>query len=110
MKFGKETTEARLECKEQTSEDMESGEERREVPKERAALQPVGGRRKRHRGQRLAVGHCGQPKERTQGNCGSRRKLVAPSRGITRRAGVARRKVHSRQEQGRDNFARGTPK
>jgi hypothetical protein len=36
------TTKARLECKEPTSENMESVAEHREVPKEHATVKPVG--------------------------------------------------------------------
>jgi hypothetical protein len=100
-----EKTETRLECKEPTSEDMESGAEHREVPKKLVAVKPIGGLRKQHRGQNLAI-ECHQEQEgRTRGNCGSRKKLVATGRKITLRAGVVRRKGH-----GRNIIARGAPK
>jgi hypothetical protein len=51
-----ETTKARLECKEPTLVNMESGAEHREVSKEHAEVEPVGGLRKRHRGRNLAGG------------------------------------------------------
>jgi hypothetical protein len=41
-----ETTEARLRCKEPISEDMESGAEHREVPKEHAVVRSWGIRKK----------------------------------------------------------------
>jgi hypothetical protein len=40
------TMEARLECKQPNSEDMETGAKYREVPEEHAAVRPVGGQRK----------------------------------------------------------------
>jgi hypothetical protein len=49
----------------------------------------------RHRGQKLAAGRRGEPNELTQGDCGSRRKLVAACRKVSRHARVAwcKRKV-----------------
>jgi hypothetical protein len=44
-----ETTEARLECKEATSEDMESEAEHRQVPKEHVAVGNGKAPNKRHR-------------------------------------------------------------
>jgi hypothetical protein len=41
---GQKTTEARLECKEPTSEDMKSGADHREVPKKHAAVETGRGR------------------------------------------------------------------
>jgi hypothetical protein len=60
-------------------EEMESESEHREVPKEDAIVKPVKGRKKRH-------------KELTRGDCGSRRKLAAACRKVSRHAEVARRK------------------
>jgi hypothetical protein len=105
-----ETTEARLECKEPTSEETESAAERRELPKEHAAVKPVGGLRKRHRGRHLAAGRRGQSEERTRGNCVSRKKLAAACRGTTCHAGVARRRGNVRKNQTRDKVAGGTQK
>jgi hypothetical protein len=102
--------EPRLECKVPTSEDMEPGVEHLEAPKEHAAVKPVGGLRKWHRGWNLAPECHHKPGEWTQGNFGSRRKLATACRGMTRRAEVAWRRAHGRQEQGQDNVARGTPK
>jgi hypothetical protein len=48
--------------------------------------------KKRHRGRHLAAGRCGEPKKLTRGYCGSRRKLAAACRKVSRRAVVARRK------------------
>jgi hypothetical protein len=63
-----ETTEACLEYKEPTSEEMKSGAVHREVLKEHAAVKPVGGLGKRHRCQHLAARRRGQPEERTREN------------------------------------------
>jgi hypothetical protein len=48
-----ETTEARLECEEPTSVDMESESEQREFPKKNAMVKPVVGRRKWRRDRNL---------------------------------------------------------
>jgi hypothetical protein len=56
-----ETTEARLECKEPTSEDMEPEMEYQEVSKEEAAVRSSGALKKQHRSQDLAVEHCQMP-------------------------------------------------
>jgi hypothetical protein len=88
----KETTEARLECKEPISVDMESEAKYREVSKEHAAVQTGETLRKRRRGRKLAAGRRGEPKELTRGECGSRRNLAAAWRKLSRRTAVARRK------------------
>jgi hypothetical protein len=75
-----ETMEARLECREPTSE------EHREVLKGRAAMETGIAPSKRHRGRNLAAGRRGEPKELTRGDCGSRRKLAAACRKVSRRA------------------------
>jgi hypothetical protein len=48
--------------------------------------------KKRLRDRLLAAGRRGEPKELTRGDCGSRRKLAAACRNVSRRAVVARRK------------------
>jgi hypothetical protein len=66
----------------------ETESEDREVPKEEAAVKSfraLKGRGDRH----LAVGQHGQPRERTQGYCGSWMKLAAAGRKMTHHAGVA---------------------
>jgi hypothetical protein len=73
-------------------EETEPEAEHWEVPKERTAVKPVGGLRKRHRGRKLAARQRGKPKELTQGDCGSGRKLVAACRKVSRLARVAWRK------------------
>jgi hypothetical protein len=70
-------------------EEMECESEHKEIPKEDAVVKPVEGRKKRHRGQKLAAGRHGEPKELTRGDCGSRRKLAAACRKVSRRARVA---------------------
>jgi hypothetical protein len=55
-------------------------------------VKPVEGLRKRHRGRKLAAGRRGEPKELTRRDCGSRRKLAAACRKVSRRARVAWRK------------------
>jgi hypothetical protein len=87
-----ETTEARLECEKPTPVDMESESEHREVPNENAVVKPVRGRKKRHRGPKQAAGRRGEPKELTRGDCGSRKKLAAACRKVSRHATVAWRK------------------
>jgi hypothetical protein len=57
-----------------------------EVPVEDAVVKPVNGRKKRHKGKK----QCEEPEELTRGICGSRRKLAAACRKVSRRATVAR--------------------
>jgi hypothetical protein len=114
-----EMTEANLECEEPISADMkacqettachgateidtekiepnpemmQSVEEHQEIPKEGAIVKPVEGRKKRHRGRKLAAGRRGEPKELIRGICGSRSKLAAACRKVSRRARMARHK------------------
>jgi hypothetical protein len=77
---------------EQTSVDMEP-EVAHEVPKEDAAIMPVGEPRKR-RGDRNLAAERRQKKqhERTQSKDGCRKNLIAARRGMTRRAKVTRQK------------------
>jgi hypothetical protein len=79
-------------CKEPTSEEMETGVEHQEGPKEASAVKPVGGLRKRHRDRNIAAERSGQPEEWTRGNYGARKILAATGRKMTRRAGAAWRK------------------
>jgi hypothetical protein len=89
-----EMTETCLDSKEPNPEDMQSGVEHWEVPKEHTTVKPVRELKKRHRGRHLAAGRRRKPEEQTQRNCGSWRKLAAADRKLTCRAGVAWRKVH----------------
>jgi hypothetical protein len=73
-------------------------------------VKPVGALKKWHRGRYLDVGRRGKPKERTQGYGGSRKKLAAGRRGMTRREGVARHNGRGRQGHGSDNVAPRTQK
>jgi hypothetical protein len=67
---------------------MQSVEEHQEVPKEKAAVMPVRGLRKRCRDRNLAVGHCQKLKGRIQANCESRRRLTIACRKMACRARV----------------------
>jgi hypothetical protein len=77
--------------KTEATEEIETESEHQEVPKEEAALDTIGVMKERYRDRHLAVRRSGQPKKLTQGNGGSRKKLAAACRGMTRHAGVARR-------------------
>jgi hypothetical protein len=68
------------------SEEMESEDDHWEIPKGCAAVKPVGGLTKRHRGRK--------PKELTRGDCGTGRKLIAACRKVSRRAAMAWCKVN----------------
>jgi hypothetical protein len=81
-----------LDSKEINPEKMEFESEHWDVPKEDAIVKPVKERKKRHRGRKIAAGRRGEPKKLTRGNCGSRRKLAATCRKVSRRARVAWRK------------------
>jgi hypothetical protein len=63
-----------------------------EVPKDRAAVKPVGGLRKRHRGRMPAAGRRGKPKELSREDCVSARNLAAACRNVSCRTAVARLK------------------
>jgi hypothetical protein len=90
--------------------EKESGAVHEEVPKEHAAVKPVGGLRKWHRGQHLAAGRHGQPEEGTWGNYGFWKKLVAARGRMTRHAGVAQHKGHRLQGQSKDDVLPRTSK
>jgi hypothetical protein len=68
---------------------LESRGERREVPTEEAAVKSSGITKKQHRGQYIAAGRCIKPTKLTRGDCGSRGRLVAACRKVSRRAAVA---------------------
>jgi hypothetical protein len=68
---------------------MQSVEEHQEMPTEDAAVVPVKGLRKRHRGRKLTAGRRGQPKEGTRGYYGSRTRVTVPSKRTFRHATVA---------------------
>jgi hypothetical protein len=71
---------------------MQSIQEHQEIPKEEAAVMPVGEPRKRCRVCNLAADRCQKRKERIRGNRGSRRKSAAACRKLSRHAKVAWRK------------------
>jgi hypothetical protein len=77
---------------EENLEEMQSKAEHQEVHMEDAVVKPVRGWKKQHRGQHLAAGQRGEPKELTRGDCGSRRKLAAACRKVSCHAAVAWRK------------------
>jgi hypothetical protein len=79
--------EARLECKEPSSVNIEFEAEHWEVSKEHAAAET--GKVPWHRDRHLAAGCRGKPKELTRGYCGSRRKLAAACRKVSHHARVA---------------------
>jgi hypothetical protein len=96
---------------------LKSAAVHKEIPKEHGTVKPVGGLGKRCRSQNLVIGHYQEPKEWTQGNCGSWKKLAA-CRMMTCHAGVAQHKGYhyegptvkqGRKNPNRDKFARGTP-
>jgi hypothetical protein len=75
-------TEASLECKEPKSNKMESGAED-------ATVNSSGMMKKRHRGQHIAAGQCGQTKKLTRRDCGSWGMLVAACKKMSHQAAVA---------------------
>jgi hypothetical protein len=72
--------------------EMKAVVKHQEVPMEEAAVKSSGTMKRRHRGQHLAAGRHGEPKELTQGECGSWRKLAATCRKVSRHAAVEQRK------------------
>jgi hypothetical protein len=99
-----------MESKEPTSVETESVAVYEKVPKEETAVKTVSALKRRYRDRHPAAGRHRQLKKRTQGDGGSRKKLAAASRGMTRRAIPAPRKGNGHQGPGRDNVARGAPK
>jgi hypothetical protein len=71
---------------------MQSAEEHQDIPKEDAAVMPVGGLRKRRRDRNLAAGRRQKPKKRIRASCESKRRSATACKKITRRATVAWRK------------------
>jgi hypothetical protein len=86
------TTEACLDSKEPNLEDMESEVERQEASTEEATVKSSGTMMKWHRRWHLVAGRWGEPKELTQGDCGSKRNLAAACRKVSHCAAVVRRK------------------
>jgi hypothetical protein len=84
--------------------------EHEKVHKEEVVLETFRALKKRHGNRRLAARHHRQPKKWTQGNDGSRKKLVATRGRLARLAIPARCKGHSLQGQGKDTVARETRK
>jgi hypothetical protein len=99
-----EATEADTEKTEHNPVMMQSIGEHQEVPKEEAAVMPVGGLRKRRRDRNLAAGRRQKPKRRIQASCESRRRLTVTGRKMTRHARVAwRRKSDVRKIRTQEN-------
>jgi hypothetical protein len=71
---------------------MQSIEEHQKIPTEEAAVMPVGEPRKRRRACNLAAERRQKRKERTRGNRGSRSRLAAACRNVSRLAKVPWRK------------------
>jgi hypothetical protein len=80
-----------------------------EVPKEGTTVKTVRALKKWYGDRHLAVRHCWEPKKRTQGDGGSRKKLAAARRGMTHHAVPAPGKGYSHQGPGRD-VLQGAPK
>jgi hypothetical protein len=102
MKDGRKEMTAYNEATEADTEKTEPGPgmrqfvgEHHEVPKEEAAVIPVGGLRKRRRDQDLAAGRSQKPKRRIQVSCESRKRLTVAGRKMTHQATVAWRKRNS---------------
>jgi hypothetical protein len=93
-------------------EEIPSKAEHQEVPKEHAAVKPVGGMRKRRRGRNLAAERRQKPKEWTRVNCGIRRKLATACMKMTHCAKVARCNKGNvvGKNRTRDSVVRGTLK
>jgi hypothetical protein len=71
---------------------MQSIEEHQDVPSEDVAVMPVKGLRKRRGIWKSTAGRRGEPKELNRGNHGSRRKLAATCRKVSRHAAMVWRK------------------
>jgi hypothetical protein len=95
-----EATEACLESKELAPEEMAKTAAHPEVPNEEAAVETIGALKDRH----LTVERRRQPKKWTQIDGGSRKKLAATRRRMTRRAILASRKGHCHQGPARTMF------
>jgi hypothetical protein len=95
-----EKTESCLESKEPVRLELESIAVHEDIPKEEAIVKTVGALKKWHRDRHPAIRCHGQPKKRTQGNCGSRKKLAAACTWMTGRAILAWHKGPGHQRQG----------
>jgi hypothetical protein len=79
-------------------EKKESEAEYEKVFTEQAAVKPVGGLRKRHRGLNLAAELPQIPKERSRGSCGSRKELTVAGRDNVVRGNLKRRTFGRRHQ------------
>jgi hypothetical protein len=91
-----------------SGEETGSKAEQEKVPKEEAEVKPVRALKKRHGDRNLAVGRHGQPKQCTEGDGGSRKKLAAARRWMTCRASSAPRRDHGCQGPGKVDVVVGT--
>jgi hypothetical protein len=87
-----EATEADAEETEPDPGMMQSAGEHQEIPKEEAAVMPVGGLRKRRRDRNLAAGRRQKPKGRIQAIFESEKKSTVADRKVSSRAAVAGRR------------------
>jgi hypothetical protein len=93
MMTRREATEAYPEKLEPNPEEMKSIAEHQEDTKEEAEVETIGALEDRYGDRRLIVRRHGRPKKRTQGHGGSRQKLAAACRRLTRHAVPASRKL-----------------
>jgi hypothetical protein len=80
LNSGREETTACQEATEAYPEEIEHEASHEKVPKEEAGVKSVGALKKRQSWRHPAAGRRGKPKERIQGNGGSRKKLAATRR------------------------------
>jgi hypothetical protein len=85
-------------------EENEATVEREDVPSEDVAVMPVKGLKKRRRGRKSTAGRRGEPKKLNRGNCGSRKKLAAACRKVSRHATVAWLKRNLFRRSGNQEF------
>jgi hypothetical protein len=81
-----------MDLKANPEEDMESEVEHWEIPMVEATVKSSGKMKKRQRGHHRASGRHREPKELTQGDCGSQKKLAATCRKVSRHAAMAQHK------------------
>jgi hypothetical protein len=78
---------------------MQSVGEHQDVPSDDVVVKPVKGLKKRRRGRKSTAGRRGEPKKLNRENCGSRKKLAAACRKVSRHATVAWRKRNIRRNE-----------
>jgi hypothetical protein len=105
MRTWRRGTAACQKVKKPASEEIESEVKHKEVPKEEAVVKPVRALKKRLGDWNLALGCCGQLKERTQGSGGSWKKFATTYRWMIRGAIPPQHQI-----QGQDSLTSGAPK